>query len=258
MNSSLQSYLSKVTFGEMQKFENMGVLPIFSPLNECLEYFTLSEALMNQLITVTEHDSGVVLSSKIRSRKTASVSNSLKMNELYASDQHAIWDGIFCMAETEDVRSQTGAMKDVFEKRKHDLDEFLKALTHNPHQQGLLVFINGKVAGLDIIPNEKAYKILHSKLVKSYAMDAILLRKKTGNGNQLDNAASFLDEVRTCREEKHKSVGYGWDYRFQGERVVGSNLDHQLEVIHASFFRVDESDQTGRISNFSRRRDYRV
>jgi len=310
----------------MQQFKNMAVLPVFSPLNECLEFLTLSEALMNQLITVTEaselgsvpelkvinkadipvflldgeellgakqnrivntsillrehsetiipvscteqgrwqyasrefHDSDLVLSSMIRGRKSASVSDSLTKHDRYESDQHVIWNCISSMSETEDVHSQTGAMKDVYEKRKHDLDEFLKTLTHNPQQQGLLVLINGKVAGLDIIPNEKAYKVLHPKLVKSYAMDAILLREKTGNGKKSDNAASFMDEIRACREEKHKSVGYGWDYRFHGKQVVGSNLEHQLEVIHASFFRVDESDQTGCISSYSRRRSYRV
>ena len=40
-------------------------------------------------------------------------------------------------------------------------------------QRGLLVFVNGKPAGIDLLSRAEAYAEVHSKLVRSYAMDAV-------------------------------------------------------------------------------------
>jgi hypothetical protein len=46
-----------------------------------------------------------------------------------------------------DVDSNTGAMKDVFEARKKELGDYQKTFTLQPDQQGILVYMNGKVCG---------------------------------------------------------------------------------------------------------------
>jgi len=38
------------------------------------------------------------------------------------------------------------------------------------------VFLDGEVVGFNMVSRDTAYKELHSKLVKNYAMEAILLR----------------------------------------------------------------------------------
>ena len=42
------------------------------------------------------------------------------------------------------MHSHTGAMRDVFEDKKADLDGYLKAFQYVPHQKGILVMINGR------------------------------------------------------------------------------------------------------------------
>ena len=69
-------------------------------------------------------------------------------------------------------------MKDVFEARKSDIDEYLKAFTCIPRQRGLFTFMDGRVVGFDFVSFEKAYQTLHPKLVKSYAMEALLSKDK--------------------------------------------------------------------------------
>ena len=203
-------------------------------------------------------DSGVVMPRGSRAKKTASVSQSLRSSMRYESNQGEVWDEIRMMSDRENVRSRTHAMKDVYDNRMKDLDRYMEAFTHVTEQNGLLVVINGKVAGLDLISFAPAYEQLNPKLVKSYVMDAIL-QKGEGNGKHShDNALAFLDIAKQCNEKKYKSVGHGWDYRYEGSKIVGSSLLHKDQVIHMSFFRADESDKTGPMAGFSRRRGFRI
>ena len=89
-------------------------------------------------------------------------------------------------------------------------------------------------------------------------MDALLQKgEKAGNGS-VEKAQAFIENARQCREEKFKSVGHGWDHRFEAPGVVGSALLHQEKVIHLAFFKVTESERVGRMSSASRRRTYRT
>lgn len=156
------------------------------------------------------------------------------------------------------LHSRTGAMRDVFESRRDELNEYLKAVKYLPHQKGLLAFINGEVAGFDIISLESAYEILHAKLVKSYALDALLQKKDEGDGATVDKARAFLEETVGCEEKIYESIGLGWDHRFQGKTTVGSALVHREIVIHAAFFRTTEGDKAGKMSECRRRRGFKM
>jgi|GEM_PF-4898509 hypothetical protein len=99
---------------------------------------------------------------------------------------------------------------------------------------------DGDVMGLDILSSSIAYLSLHSKLLKSYALEAILKKGEDGfNGR--DKVQTFLDEARLSMGEKHKSVGYGWDHRLEGPSVVGSSLTYQDQVIHTAFFKREQN-----------------
>ena len=46
-----------------------------------------------------------------------------------------------------------------------------------------------------------------------------------------------MNQIEESIETKYKSVGHGWDHRFESDSVLGSDLVRQHEVIHASFFK---------------------
>lgn len=56
MNPSIANYLSKLEFGELQTFKNMGIIPLFTVVENGPEYVSLKEAMDGKLITVTEVD----------------------------------------------------------------------------------------------------------------------------------------------------------------------------------------------------------
>tara|TARA_Y100000294_G_C8395978_1_gene272766 strand:- start:218 stop:670 length:453 start_codon:yes stop_codon:yes gene_type:complete len=148
-------------------------------------------------------------------------------------------------------------MKDVFESKKEDLEEYLKAFKCLASQTGVIVFVNGKVEGFDIISLNSAYKDIHPKLLKSYAIDSILDRKGKNVIQSVDKAKMFIEKVMKCRGKKYESRGLGSDYRFEANKIVGSSLLYSEKVIHVAFFSITESERTGHISSLRRRKEYR-
>jgi len=202
-------------------------------------------------------DSGTLMSSNIRRVKAQTVSDSLEESKEFRSDQGTVWTEIDKLAKKADACSETGAMRHVFEDKMKDLDDYLKAFECVEQQKGILIFIGGEVAGLDFISLDKAYSVLHAKLVKSYAMDALLMEKKNG-GPDLEKAKDFITQAVKCKEKKYQSVGKGWDHRFEGESVVGSALKFGKTVIHMAFFAAAESEKTGEIAGYRRRTRFRT
>ena len=207
------------------------------------------------------HDSDVVASTNVRSMKMMTVSHSLAAGMQYRSDQGAVWDEVGKLHKKSGVFSDTAAMKDVYDRKRTEIEDYLKAFTIVPGQKGLLVFINDKLAGFDMVVSEKAYNLYHQKLVKSYAMDALLgmsTVKINRKSDSVKEAESFIKLIVDCNEKKYESVGYGQDYRYELPGIVGSALVYNNEVVHTAIFAVSRRDNTGYISPVSRRRSYRI
>ena len=56
MNPIIQKYLDSLELGKMQVFKNIAIVPLKTSLKSSVEYLTLSEALEQQLLTITELD----------------------------------------------------------------------------------------------------------------------------------------------------------------------------------------------------------
>jgi len=203
-------------------------------------------------------DSDTVMSPKLRVEKARTVAASLQNTGEYRSDQGTVWREINKMAAKADTVSQTGAMRDVYQAKMKDLDDYLKAFTCVPAQKGLLVLIGGEVLGFDFLSREKAFEVLYTKLIKSYAMEALLESKGNGSQPEKSKAEAFLQEAAECTEKKYESIGKGWDFRYEGKTVVGSALAVDDKVIHMAFFRVSESDRTGEMASTRQRRRFRL
>lgn len=182
-------------------------------------------------------DSNVIASRRVRRSKSASVKDSLRNRGNFRSNQREVWREIDEMSMDSKVSSSTRAMKDVYASQETDLSLFIEAFPYKENQKGILVLINSEIAGLEVVSSEKAYKLLHEKLIRSYAVDAILSPDPEKQGKDaVAEARKFMDRTKKSSESQHKSVGYGCDHRFDGEKLIGSSLTVEDKVIHSAFF----------------------
>ena len=203
-----------------------------------------------------------VLERKIRSRKSRSVSASLAESATPHSNQGEVWDGIHELQAKAKFASPTSAMHDVFKAQQGRLAECLQAFPCQPNQIGLLVIIQGKVAGFDVVSRPEVYGRLHERLVRSYVLDA-LLEAPPSTAPTADVSAlarSFLGSLDQSREEVFPSVGYGRDHRYHAPALTGSALVHDQHLIHAAFLTMETaapSSDTTHLSSLRRRRHFR-
>jgi hypothetical protein len=209
-------------------------------------------------VSSTFRDSDTVMSPKLRVEKARTVAESLSSTGQYRSDQGTVWQEIDKMAAKAETVSQTKAMRDIYQAKMSELDDYLKAFTLVPAQKGLLVFIGGELVGFDFVSREKAFETLFPKLIKSYAMEAILGKKEASGKPEKARAEEFMKAAAECGEKKYESVGIGWDFRYEGKTVVGSAIAVGDKVVHMAFFRVSESDRTGEMASTGQRRRYRL
>lgn len=203
-------------------------------------------------------DSDTVMSPSVRTAKSRTVSTSLSSTGQYHSDQGTVWQKIDEQASKAGAVSRTGAMKDTFVQKAAELDEFLKAFALIPAQKGLLVFIGKEAVGFDFVSQDGAFGLLHPKLIKSYAMEAILEEKADGAKPDRNMAEAFLREAAECEEKKYKSVGRGDDFRYESKTMVGSALAVDGKVVHLAFFRVGEADKSGEMARTRHRIKFRL
>lgn len=111
---------------------------------------------------------------------------------------------------------------------------------------------------MDMLSRAPAYEVLHPKLLKSYAMEAMLSLKKNAPKASPKKAEAFVAAIKGCEEKRYSSVGMGWDYRFDGKSLVGSALLYRKKVIHTAFFKINEGERVGRMADFQARRGYRI
>ena len=199
-------------------------------------------------------ESGNVMHREMRALNVRQVNESLRSVKQFRSDQGEIWDKVAELACDMAVPSTTGAMRDVFEAKGADLDGYLKSFRLADGQKGVLVFVDGQPAGMDFVSRDAAFAMLFPKLVKSYAMEAMLLRERRKHGRgkgdagkalvtpTADGAREFLKRAAASDEKKYESVGLGWSYRYAGPGIVGSALAFNDKVVHMAFFNVDEAE----------------
>ncbi len=120
------------------------------------------------------HDPDRMASHNVRNVKSASVKRNVERSGRYNSDQGAVWNEVHELQSNLKVNSPTSAMSDVFEDKTSQLEDYIKAFEIAENQKGILVFINGEIVGFDAISSQSAYKDLHKKLIKSYALDAMI------------------------------------------------------------------------------------
>jgi len=182
-------------------------------------------------------DAGYVSPHKLRKTKSSSVSGSLKAEMGYKADQQAVWGEVahYCLAAN--AQSSTSAMHDAISAKARELDECLQHLKPLPDQKGLVVLVNGEVAGADVLSSARAYQVLHSKFIRSYALEALIEQKPVDIEPFGKKVGSFLEALKAASESVHSAIGCGEDHRFEGGAIGGAALVADGQVIHLNLYR---------------------
>ncbi len=199
-----------------------------------------------------QFDSGEkIMHFSLRREHQREVSKNLREEKSFRSNQGMIWDGLAEKVDRMKVSAPTGAMEDLFEQQKAKLSEYLKAFTLVDCQVGVIMAVNGEIAGIELFWYYKTLQAFFGKLVESYALDAIdWLIEAKGTSVPPEKAREFLEQVKGASRTHHPSLGQGENVRFQGRGINGASLVMGNRVLHLSAFQTkrDGRGKTGSLS----------
>lgn len=166
-------------------------------------------------------------------------------SELLANAQGEVWDSIRDSSRRAGVASETGALDEVYEGRRARLEDQERHFPAEPDQIGVLAFVDGRPAGLDILPVD-VYPRVHRRLVRSYvfeAMDARAERAERTGGDPAEtspqpampDADAFLAAVHSARRHPMATAGLGTYAALAGD-VVGGELAVAGDTVHLCAF----------------------
>lgn len=202
-------------------------------------------------------DSDEILYHPIRSNKMNSVNYNLKYSDCNDSDQRNVWNEIRGLYIRENIFSRTRAMKNIYINKRKELENISLHFPLLYDQNGLLVCIDGKAIGFDLLSSKEIYKQYHEKLLRSYLLGSY---KPIGNDKMPDSQFDIdmlKNLIDTCNEDRFRSNGDVWVYRYEGNGVIGSLLKVKKNFIHDAFFKIEQQHQHYDVSGrINRRRWY--
>lgn len=162
-----------------------------------------------------------------------SVSEELKRSQgkSFRSDQSEVWNSIDRLSMESNVRSRTRAMSDVYDNMKENIDEYLMQFKVADNQNGMIIFIDNCLAGVEYVSYAKCFADVYHILLKGYSMDALISRRQSTSTDYDSMVSVFLDRVKNGEINTFKSIGIGDDNRIESNSFVASFLYAESEIV---------------------------
>ncbi|MDA8407895.1 MAG: hypothetical protein M0T73_13710 [Deltaproteobacteria bacterium] len=273
MMAHMKDFFNEIKVGAKQNHRNMTLYCLLSADEAPVDFITLDNALATGALSITEISEGgsgpeLKVSNKsdqkillLDGEELVGAKQNTVMNTtilispksetvipVWCVEQVVVWDEIEKkydrMAE---APSPTMAMADLYESHRDATASYLPAFRPVFNQVGIIVFIDGAVAGIEILNKFQSFREIYSKLVSSYVMDALEttdLEIKPNHHSLRAKASSLLEAVHHATIEERQSVALGNDLRLQSERFMGSGLEFEGQIIQLSIFGSDNGNGT--------------
>lgn len=144
------------------------------------------------------------------------------------SGQGEVWGQVSRMTASHNVSSPTENLEEIFKGKEKDVNDYLNNFSAEENTVGIIVVTekNGnKVYGLDIFDQTRTLEKNFSKLIESYALEAL---ERNGSDDKIKqtkrDAARFLRKISDCQEKEQKAVSLARDILIQGDGLQGEAL----------------------------------
>ena len=178
-----------------------------------------------------------------RAKKMAQVSHSLMREGEARSDQAAVWADINSKASRLNAKSATDAMSDIYERYTKRIDDYVGGFATIDRQVGAVFTINGDIVGFDLFDSPGTLKKLLSKLVRSYALDAIDTDARKAVAPSRQAVEDLLLQITQAEPKTFPAVGEGVDVRLTGPNLTAAGLIVNGRIVHLGAFRIEAMAQ---------------
>lgn len=181
-----------------------------------------------------------------RAAKSGHVSRSMRDAGNRRSDQGDIWNNIAEKSERMSVKSETGSMSDIYERKEVAMKDFVEHFQPIDGQIGAVFAIDNTISGVDLFDCPDTLKKVLPKLVRSYALDAIEIAHPVDDRTDREDAKRFLKALSDSKFESFPAVGLGNDLRIESLTISGGALVADGRTVHLWAFPLQSEDSSAR------------
>ena len=257
--SSIRVALQELRVGRKEYFNNLALFPLLSNKTVDAEYLTLDAAVAAKQVRIAKVSAdGDVDALKIINRSPLPVLI-VDGEELLGSKQGQVANStvlvpplqtiilpVCCVNQKSQrmaVSSPTSSISDIVAEHAFRLKRYVNSFFCNPMQVGVVFAINERIEGVELFDSSVTLASLYSKLIRSYAIDALEndSKRKQNDGKQRQlaskrDARRFLQSAMQAHEECYEVIGLGEEIRVTGKAVVGGGLLLDDRLLHLAAF----------------------
>lgn len=183
-----------------------------------------------------------------RARRTSQVTDSIRATGARRSDQSAVWCDIESRAERLNAYSPSGAMNALFERHANTIEQYLRVFSWRPRQAGVMFSVGSSTHGLDLFDHPETMRKLFSKLIRSYALDALDVEALSDDHGAQDGGMTFINRLRSAPTFAEPAIGQGKDIRLHAAGLSGAALWAEERFVHICAFATEGVGMAGSFS----------
>ncbi|OYT75436.1 MAG: hypothetical protein CFK49_03165 [Armatimonadetes bacterium JP3_11] len=184
--------------------------------------------------------SAYMLHAEARAMKARQVYRSRATSGFAHADQGAIWEEVHRKQREAAAYSPTGALHDVYQRRRHDIESYTSAFQSLPNQVGAVFAVNGEIIGAEVFDSPETFRKMFPKLLRSYALTAITSPHLDARSMRAAEVDEFLNAIANAKAESFQPVGLGVETHLNSQQVSGCALMHDGQIVHLYAFRKPE------------------
>lgn len=172
---------------------------------------------------------------ELRAKKAKRVRDSLRSTREFASNQSEVWDDVRFFSNKFSVNSPTQNLSDIFQKKSHNIDEFVKQFKINPDSNGIAIFLRNDLHSIDIFHSGNIYRTYFKKILKGAALDVLNLKNEDEAPDKAEayyKTVTLLDELAETGYSVHNGVGVGTEKRYDSYDYAAFELWFTKYLIH--------------------------
>lgn len=155
------------------------------------------------------------------------------------NSQHGVWSKIDIISAKHHFLSRTSSLNELYDEVAPKFDDYKRIIKALPSQIGIMAFINGKLAGIDIIGDSKLFLEQYYSLIDGYMLDAISDSYNESpdlNTEVLGN--HVLDELTKSKLSSGESIGAEQRDLVKARNFTGELVSFNDRPMHLALFHI--------------------
>ena len=160
-----------------------------------------------------------------------------KMSKMGVKSQGGVWSRIASISKINNFASRTFSLNELYDEVAPKFDNYKGIIQAIPSQIGMMVFIDGKLAVMDIIGDKKLFAEQYDSLIHGYMLDAISdLNKESPELNIEVLRTNVLHEITKSNLSFGENIGAEKRELIKAEDFMGELVSFKDVPVHLALF----------------------